>query len=429
MVSIRRLCSLISGGGRAESDAAKYEVPQLSKISLLAGAFSWVGGGLLLAAFVPYDRSNFQWTLGAELQAVAAVFALAITGTLIATQMAQATTPRMVPFLAARTASLVVAFVVAVLVADVVTLMALPNSESASAAAPTYWDRFALCAVIIANVAAIVLIVAFARLIIARMQPEAILAALLSKLAGAHDETGQRTVIHTLEELGQHACERRQIQTCMQVTEVLTSAARIVPGLTMERDDPTGWASDPGRMIPTVLGRLGCAYADAGLDDAMATIAWNLAHVAASCHAHDPQLLDPDFDNAMEDVIDSCGRASRGWAAFEFISDKRDAIRWLAEKNMVEAVDRWIHSISDDIDSCAKWGLIDAFPAVFGELEVLIDLASEGLLREGVDWEKFIQDKVVHVRREINAYHLDSAIPRLEDESLAVLASKIAAKL
>ncbi|MCH8854181.1 MAG: hypothetical protein IID41_16255 [Planctomycetes bacterium] len=409
------LSRILSNGRVRESDPSEFQVPQLSKMLLLGGVVGCVLGGPLLAALVPYDRSNFQWTLGAELQAVAAVFALAITGTLIAAQIAQSTTPRIVPFLAPFTFFLVVAFVVVTLAADVLTLMALPEDT------PSYWIRSAICTVVASNVAAVLLVVAYARLIMARMQPEAYLAALRNQVrAGAkrHDFSQQTQAIHAIEELGQYSCGQRHVQTCINVGEYLAAVGVELVDV-LEKDDEAQLALGQNTIELTIkiYGRLGAAYAEAGIDDAVYPIAEHMANIAAALCKKDVSRLSLKFRAATEDILYACGLHKREWAAYNLLGEKLQQIPLLVEQGAEEVIGDWVDGMKEEMAFCVRWNFINVFQPICLQIEAVIDLFAEEKLKDQLPWRATLKIRLKEMTAQLDASSIAGMTPRYDERT------------
>jgi hypothetical protein len=343
------------------------------KIPLL-GAQWWFAVTLVLVVVMAlsltittsYNRDNYRYVLSAELQSVAAVFALVVTGTLVAAQIAVGTTPRIISYLPLRAFMLAVTVNVATMGVDVVALARLPDSA-------TWMGRLFVNFAAVLNGEALLFTLAYVGASLVWTQPKIHLAALLNRMAQADDLQSERDIVLALEELGLYAGERRHIQTCDEVIHGVVAAARIlVENPNLRIDEVLQDREHPLVLLPRTLGHLGEAWARDGLDRPVSTIASALGAMALGYSQHDDRLVDADFPIAMEDTMRSCVRHSREIALYNFLANKRDALIRLIEASAQRAVEFWRALIYHEIDMCADSHLVDAARLVISELDVLV---------------------------------------------------------
>jgi len=177
-------------------------------------AFACVASVVALTSAVSYQKDNYQWVLGAELQALAGVLALVTSGTFIAGQIGQSTTQRVSLILPMDAFWLAISVTVLALSFDVATLAALP----ASADAPR---RLAINGAVVGNGFALMIMLAFARLLLDWTQPSKYLEQLVDRFRHVPDGRLRETIVDDIEMLTRQACDRRERALCAQAVESL----------------------------------------------------------------------------------------------------------------------------------------------------------------------------------------------------------------
>lgn len=337
---------------------------------LLATGVLLVALSLLLTETTSYDRDNYRYMLSAELQSVAAIFALVITGSALAAQIARVPSSGVVFVVTGGALMTTLLVNVVVMGVDVAALARLPES-------PSPIGVFSVNLAVVMNGAAVLFTLGYIGTAVLLTQPRIYVAAVLHRMDEADDLARQKAAIAALEELGLHAGERRDVRTCHDVIRGVVTAARVLvekPGLSV--DEALGWPEQPFQLLPQTLGNLGQAWARDALDRPVSAIAAALGSIALGYSQYDDRLVDADFPVAMTDIMRSCIRQSREIALYDFLANKRSALERLKEGSAERAVTFWAASIREEIRLCADARLVDAGGCVVKQLEVLVEAAA-----------------------------------------------------
>jgi len=388
---------------------------------LAGGAFVAVLA-LLLSVTASYNRDNYRYTLSAELQSVAAIFALVVTGSLVALQIVAGTTPRILAYVPVREFVLAVVVNAVTMAFDVLTLACLPDSASRMA-------KLGINLTVVANAGAVSATMGYVWWAFHCTQPRIYLAALLNRMDQTHDLETHREIILAMEELGLHASERRHIQTCAEVNDALQAAAQVI--LARPSLDTQGILADalhPLLAIPGALGRLGRTYAERGLDEAVHPIARTLGHLSANYCVRDEALVDVEFMMPILDIAESCGRHSRESALYNFLANKNRCLPWFAELGAHESLRLWALDLEDEAGICAKDKFVDAAAQVLEQLDTLLTLARKHQLRDHycdcgertpVDWFDEIDALIDKASVAFCGAGISGSIPRFRRHTLA----------
>lgn len=334
--------------------------------AILATAVLVVALALLLSVTTSYDRENYRYALSAELQSVAAIFALVVTGSLVALQIVVGTTPRILAYVPVREFVIAVVVNVVTMAVDVVALLRLPDLA-------TWIGEFGINFTVVLNGAAVLATLGYVWWAFHCTQSRIYLAALLNRMDRTDDLQSQREIIVAIEELGLHAGERRHVQTCEDATRGVVTAARLLlEDGGVSADEALEDREHPLRLLPRTLENLGDAWAREGVDGPVATIAAALGSMGLGYSKHDQRLVDADFPVAMTGIVRSCVRHDREIALYDFLGNKRTALIRLMEASAERAVRFWAAAIDDEIRLCAESHLGDAARQVVSELDVLV---------------------------------------------------------
>lgn len=391
-----------------------------------------VGLPFLLTVTTSYDSDNYRYALSAELQSVAAIFAIVLTGTLVAAQIVVSTTPRVMSYLPLRALILAILVNLVVMGADVAALARLPESA-------TSIGRWAVNFVVVLNGAALAFTFGYVATALLWTRPETYLAAVLNRMDQADDLSSQQKAIVAIEELGRYGSERGHIQTCRDAVRAFEVAADLVLAKSNLDTEAVGQdISHPLRTIPEALGRLGAAYAERGLDDAVHPIAWSLGGLGAEYCARRESLVDIELVMAIEEIAESCGRHSRERALYNFLANKKRSLTWLAEGGAHEALRFWALNVETEADICARWKLPNAAAQVVEQVDALLTLAEKRQLRdyfydggvqEGVDWRDEIGGLLGHARVAFEKAGISGSTPWFERGTLSESIDAVSARL
>jgi hypothetical protein len=406
------------------AEEAGFKMPVLHNYfpwEILLGAFVVAALAWRLSVTTSYDIHNYQYALSAELQSVAAIFALAVTGSLVALQIVAGTTPRILAYVPVREFVLAVVVNAVAMAFDVLTLLCLPDSAGGM-------DKFVINLAVVANGGAVSATMGYVWWAFHCTQPRIYLAALLNRMDQTDVPETQREIILAMEELGLHASERHHIQTCTEVNDALQAAAQVI--LASSSLDTSTVPRDvwrPLREIPETLGTLGAAHAERGLDAAVHPIAWTLGHLSANYCARDEVLVDVEFIMPILDIAESCGRHSRESALYNFLANKNRCLPWFAQRRAHESLRWWALNLEDEAGICAKYKFVDAGGEVVAQLNTLLDLAEgdqlrdhfyHGSVRTPVDWVAQIATLIDKVQSAFAVAGIGDLTPRFGDRPL-----------
>lgn len=415
-------------------ERAGFKIPWLPALwGLLITGLLVVGLPFLLAATTAYDRDNYRYALSAELQSVAAILALAITGTALAAQIAGVPGPRMAVFgLPVRGLMTAVVVNVTAMSLDVVTLARLPEGA-------TWIGKLGINFAVVLNGAAVSSTLAYVWLALLFIRPEIRLAALLNRIDQADDLQTQRDVPVGIEELGLYAAERRHIQTCGEAVRALEVAGRLVvakPSLDVEAVAQD--VAHPLRRIPETLGTLGAVYAEHGLDGAVHPVAWALGGLGAEYCARAEELIDVELTMPVVDIAESCGRHSREKGLYNFLASKNRCLSWLAAEGAHEMLRWWALNVEGEADICGQYKLPNAAAQVLEQLDTLLTLAEKRQLRDhfydcgvrtAVDWLAAIGRLIDHAGVQFEKAAISGSTPWFERHTLGESVDGLRARL
>ncbi len=387
---------------------------------------------LALSATTSYDRGNYQYVLSAELQAVAAIFALVITGSLVAMQIVVGTTPRIMAYFPLKEFVVAVVVNAATMGFDAVTLARLPDLA-------TYIGKFFINLTVVLNGVAVLATLAYVWWTFHWTQPRIYLTALLNRMDHTDDLQSQRDIVVAIEELGLHASDRRHIQTCGDAVRAFVVAADLVLAKSNLDTEAVGQdISHPLCTIPEALGRLGVAYAERGLDDAVHHVGWALGGLGAEYCAHAEELIDVELTMPVVDIAESCGRHSREKILYNFLASKNRCLSWLAAKGAHEMLRWWALNVEDEADICGEYKLPNAAAQVLEQLDTLLTLAEKRQLRDhfydcgvrtAVDWLAAIGHLIDHAGVEFEKAAISGSTPWFERRTLGESVDGLRARL
>lgn len=420
---LRRWWRLVFKGRSRIVEEAGFRILWLPALwGLLVTALLVTALPFVLTITTSYERSNYQYTLSAELQSVAAVFAIVLTGTLVAAQIVVSTTPRVMSYLPLRALILAILVNLVVMGVDVAALTRLPESA-------TPIGRWGVNFAVVLNGAALAFTFGYVATALLWTRPETYLAAVLNRMDQADDLPSQQKAVVAVEELGLHGSERGHIQTCADAVHALEVAAELLlakPDLDV--DAVCADVSHPLRGIPGAVGRLGRAYAERGLDEAVHPIAWTLGGLGAKYCARGDELVDVELTMPLLDIAESCARHSREKALYNYLANKNRCLAWFAPRGAHEALRLWALNVRGEADICARYGLVNAAAQVLEQLDTLLTLADEGQLRDHfyhaglrtrVDWLGEISGLIDGVGAAFDAASMSGSTPWFQRRTLA----------
>jgi len=348
-------------------EEAGFKIPTYGVLWLLPATLAAVFAlSFLLTATASYDSENYRYLLSAELQSVAAIFAIVLTGTFVAAQVVVSATPIMMSYLPMRAFMAAVVFNVVTMAVDAVALAQLPEAATGIA-------EFGINLAVVLPGEALLFTFGYVGTALLWTRPDIHLAAVLNRIDEADDVASHRKAMQALEELGLHAGERRCVQRCQQVISSVQVAADVL----LHKPDPStdeaiAERERSFRLLPETLGNLGQAWARDGLDQPVSTIASALGTIALEYSKHDERLVGAAFRTAMTDIVRSCVRHSREAALCDFLANKRAALDQLVGASAQRAVRTWVAAVRDEIPLCAE-SRSDAAGWVVDQLEVLLE--------------------------------------------------------
>lgn len=374
---------------------------------------------VLLTWRVPYDLGNYQWTLGAELQGLAAIMALVVTGTLVVAQIAQTATARPALFLPLVRFWAVLLITVIALTLDAAMLASLPPSGPTS---PGLLHRIFINVAVVGNGVGLLAVMLYARTVVKWMEPKIYLAWVLRELLRTAGLDSQRSILQAVEDVGLHACERRQVRTCLEVNRALELAGHaILPANKMNWQEDWGKPDHPLRLIPAALGRLGAAYGERGLEEAVYPIARHLASLAREYCRSVPALVDY-FDEPIGRILRSLGLNRREWAACAFLEEKEWCLQWLlSDPDNKRLVNLWARSIEDEIRICAESRFPNAVYKALKEMETLIGAE--------VHWREGIEGTLRRIKETLESYGLMDMTHQFDSRTLSEEVSDLEEKI
>jgi hypothetical protein len=417
-------------------EKAGFKIPTYGVTWLLPVTFVVVFAlSFLLTARASYDSENYRYLLSAELQSVAAIFAIVLTGTFVAAQVVVSATPIMMSYLPMRAFMAAVVFNVVTMAVDAVALAQLPEAATGIA-------EFAMNLAVVLPGEALLFTFGYVGTALLWTRPDIHLAAVLNRMDQADDLSSQQKAVVAIEQLGRYGSERGHIQTCRDAVRAFEVAADLVLAKSNLDTEAVGQdISHPLRTIPEALGRLGAAYAERGLDDAVHPIAWSLGGLGTKYCARDEGLVDVWLTMPLAEVAESCGRHSREWALYNFLGNKNRCLSWFAETRAHEILRMWALSIEDEAEICARYKLPNAADEVVKQLDTLVALAERGQLRDhfcdcagvrrSLDWVAEITALIDKAQGDFGDASISDRTPKFGDralcQSLADLRSRIEA--
>lgn len=222
-------------------------------------------GSYLLTQLVPFDRGNYQWVLAAELQAMAAIFGLAIVGTLTV-----ASVIRRLMFMPSRMILVVLLSFVAVMIADVVTLLSLDASP------PSYPMLFVVNLVVSLNLVPLLAVLSFLIVVIDWLQPTTYISGAVNRFATDRRPAARRRALFAFEDIGAQVSERRDVEAGLKLHRAFAVTAELV--IRNETRNHTGDVELV--MLVDVMTRLSEAYSRAQTGDLKQDLSKTAARLA-----------------------------------------------------------------------------------------------------------------------------------------------------
>ncbi|MGE5418224.1 MAG: hypothetical protein ACM3UZ_15910 [Acidobacteriota bacterium] len=322
-----------------------------------------------------YDIDNYRYLISSVLQAMAAIFALTATVTILIFQVAHENSPQSLVFYPRKRHTITMVAFLALMFIDGILLAWLPLRPPG-----ILWQK-TIDILLVLNAMAIIQVILNVGTIMRQLQPEETVKEIFDQAAKASTNEERWYVVQSLEELAVSMISKHRISV---VRPILKAYADIIITFTQSRLELNAGIIDdinhPVREIPKSFWRVVVSLLHADIDNMMYNIAETIGIIAISCQScEDSDFLGKHTCSIAAKISEECLKMGKIDPAINFVrhlpipDDKESAhalgnvIKSIVSIALDKAEPRLVHEALDRL-----YSLADRFPLNMYEVSLAI---------------------------------------------------------
>ncbi|MGE5404684.1 MAG: hypothetical protein ACM3PP_07075 [Candidatus Saccharibacteria bacterium] len=326
-----------------------------------------------------YNVDNYRYLISSVLQAMAAIFALTATVTILIFQVAHENSPQSLVFYPRKRHTITMVAFLALMFIDGILLAWLPPRQ------PGVILYKAMDVLLMLNAVAVIQVILNVGTIMRQLQPEETVKEIVEQAAKASTNEERWYVVQSLEELAVSMISKHRISV---VRPILKAYADIMITFTQTRIDlNAGIINDinhPVREIPKSFWRVVVSLLHADIDNMMYNIADTISTIAVSCQrCEDSDFLGRHTCSIASKISEECLKMGKIDPAVNFVRhlplpDEQESA--LALANVIKSIialaldkgePRLVHEALDRLQNLAEKYPLDLHEAVLEIIEMI----------------------------------------------------------